>query len=91
MDKEIKVGDVVRSHDFEHLRETEGNDACYIEGKVEDIGRFYEWQTCDCYKIRCSKKIFGGNVIEKHEDYYFPPVNGTPTWMGGETNNVVKL
>ena len=65
----IEVGDLVRSYDFE------GNDSCYVEGVVEDqpfkMG-------CQRYKIKCLKRIFQGEEVHNHEDYYFPPANGTP-------------
>ena len=72
----IKVGDVVRSYDF-------GKESpdCYVEGTVEEIGRLLDWQSCDVYKIKCTRKVFGGKERD-HEDYYFPPVNGTPSFVG---------
>ena len=87
----IKIGDTVRSFDFpETARETEGDNACFVEGVVEGIGKFLDWQSCELYKIKCTRKIFGGKERE-HEEYYFAPVNGTSTWTGGVTNGVVKV
>lgn len=82
----INIGDTVRSFDF-------GKDQpdCYIEGTVEDMGRLLDWQQCDVYKIKCTKKVFSGKTIEKHEEYYYPPVNGTPTWTGEECDYVSKV
>jgi len=83
---DIQIGNTVRSFDFS-FRDVEGNNACYVEGTVEGIGRFYDWNTCNVYKIKCTKRVFGGKVIEDHEDYYFPPKNGTPSILG-PTDNV---
>lgn len=88
---DIKVGDTVRSFDF-YSRDIEGNQACYVQGEVEEIGRgFFPGQSCDCYKIKCTKKVFAGEVQEKREEYYFAPVNGTPKMIGKNCDGVVKL
>lgn len=88
---EIKVGDKVRSFDFPvHNKEIEGEEACYVEGIVEDIGRFIDWQPCDMYKIKCTKKVFTGKEID-HEEYYYVPVNGTGRTGGGVCDGVVKV
>ena len=34
---DIRVGDLVRSFDFNHMRDKEGKHACYIEGVVQEI------------------------------------------------------
>jgi hypothetical protein len=89
---EIKVGDTVRSFDFPDInKESEGKNACYVEGEVEAIGRLLDWQSCDVYKIKCTRKVFSGEEREEHEEYYYAPVNGTPTWTGRETHGVVKV
>ena len=90
---EIKIGDTVRSFDFpDSSKEAEGNNACFIQGEVEEIGRgFFPGQSCDCYKIKCTRKVFGGKEIERREEYYFAPVNGTPTWTDKKTHGVVKV
>ena len=88
----IQVGETVRSFDFpETSRESEGKNACYVEGVVEEIGRLIDWQSCDMYKIKCTRKVFGGKEIERREEYYFAPVNGTPTWTDKKTHGVVKV
>jgi len=90
MEKEIieaiEIGDTIRSYDF-------GKDHpdCYIEGTVEEIGRLLDWQGCDVYKVKCSKKVFSGKVIVEHEEYYFPPVNGTPMMGSGVCDFVSKI
>ena len=89
---EINVGETVRSLDFpDSSRDAEGKNACYVEGVVVEIGRLLDWQSCDMYKIKCTRKVFGGEEIENHEEFYFAPVNGTGTWIGKKTNGVVKV
>lgn len=92
MDNKIQVGDTVRSFDFpDSTRDVSGNNACFVQGVVEGVGRFIEWQACDMYKIRCTKKVFGGKEIEEHEEFYFAPINGTNKFVGGVTDGVVKV
>ena len=82
----------MRSFDFpETSRESEGKNACYVEGVVEEIGRLIDWQSCDMYKIKCTRKVFGGEEREEHEEYYFAPVNGTGKMGRGVTDGVVKV
>jgi hypothetical protein len=80
--KIVKVGDTVRSYDFQERLETARN--CYVEGVV--VG-FQEVEGCERYKIKTSYRAFGGEIVP-HDDFYYPPVNGTPSWLGGFTNNV---
>lgn len=81
--EEIKVGDYVRSYDFE------GREDCYVEGIVNDILPIGE---CDRYFIKVSKRVWAGvEEIPTRVVEAFPPVNGTPTWMGEETHFVVKV
>jgi hypothetical protein len=88
---EINVGDTVKSFDFpETTRDLDGKKACFVEGVVEEIGRLLDWQSCDVYKIKCTKKVFSGEEIEQHEEFYYVPVNGTNTWLGGKTDGVIK-
>jgi len=86
---EIKVGDTVRSFDFEFV------DNCYIEGKVID---FHFIEGCERCMIELDKKIFNGK--DTTEDYLkqvngdrlvYPPINGTPSWMGDVLNNIKKI
>jgi hypothetical protein len=92
MDNVIKVGDTVRSFDFpDTTKDIEGDNACFVEGVVEGIGRFIEWQACDMYKIKCTRKVFGGEERDNHEEYYFAPINGTSKFGGGVTDGVVKV
>ncbi len=86
----IKVGDKVRSFDFPHSRDVDGDRACYVEGVVEG---FKEVEGCERYVVRVDRKVFAG----KEEDilgrypYVFPPVNGTPRLLGGVCDGVVGL
>lgn len=81
----IGIGDTVKSFDFE------GRDDCYIEGT---IAGFTELEGCRRYVVKTTKRVFGDEVKELVEDHpektVYPPLNGTPSAMGGETN-FVKL
>src|SRR5688572_26501204 len=77
----IKVGDRVRSFDFDN-RNLSGPRSAYIEGQVVAIVRF---EGCDRYKIAVEKQVFDGEVLHPTEwsgPWVFPPVNGTQSWMG---------
>lgn len=85
---DIKIGDRVRSFDFDMFRALEGERACYVEGEV--IG-FTELLGCRHYEIRVGLDVFGGEPAGGRVGYTVrPPVNGTPTWCG-VTNFVEKL
>lgn len=92
--EKINVGDKVRSFDFAEFRgmgrDLEGERACYAEGTVEEVGVWMEG--CPRYKIRVSKRVFGG---EEHKRWVgeeiFPPENGTPTMFGEKTDGVEKI
>lgn len=90
--EEIKVGDHVRSFDFAlgpvSNKDLTGEHACYVEGVVEDIEFF---RGCERYKIRVTRRVFGGIDREDKEDYVYPPVNGTSMVLGGVTNCVEKI
>lgn len=86
----VTVGCIVRSFDFpDRSRDTEGENACFVEGEVVEIGRFdFE---CDRYKIKVKRVVFGGETITdapNRPDFVYPPLNGTPTWGGGVVNCV---
>ena len=59
---DIRVGDLVRSFDFSHLREEQGRNACYVEGVVQEI---VSASGCNRYKIRCTRRIVAGEVEER--------------------------
>jgi len=85
----IAIGDLVRSFDFEMLKDVEGPKACYIEGEVTG---FAFKEGCDRYCIVVRRQVFKGKDIS-HQigQSVFPPVNGTPTVFGGTTDFVVSL
>lgn len=99
--QELTVGSLVRSHDFSlPMREgqgvagldIEGERASYIEGTIEAIGEMIEG--CPRYKIRASKRIFGGKdltIPKGAPAYSFPPVNGTRASLGGRTTWVYAI
>lgn len=80
---DIKPGDRVRSYDFA------GNLTCYAEGVVEAITEPLEG--CPRYRIVIDKRVMDGRLLAEHEGVVFPPVNGTPTWLGRITNYVVRV
>ena len=76
----IKVGNRVRSYDFESSRE------CYIEGVVEG---FKKLEGCERYVIRVGRKVWAGEEVEDpYRGLVYPPVNGTPKLFGGVCNSV---
>ena len=84
----IQVGDRVRSFDFPHSRDLEGERACYVEGYVHNI---VSREGCKRYEIRVDRDVFGGvDSREKHRvgTVVYPPVNGTPKLFGGVCDNV---
>ena len=82
----IKIGDTVRSYDFEFGRDI---NPCYVEGEVMRMGKFELFHfDCDRYSIRVTKRVFDGEECELREDYVYPPVNGTETLFGNKTNGV---
>ena len=89
VDENVRVGDLVRSYDFVHMRADTGENACYVEGVVQEI---VDAGGCSRYKILCTRRILGGEL--KSSDIgkeYCPPVNGTPTVFGGLTSFVEKI
>jgi hypothetical protein len=84
MASKIKIGDRVRSFDFE------GRDDSFVEGPV--IGFDAENFDCKRYVIKCELSMFGGDPDpQRIGEIVYPPVNGTRTWMGGVTNCVKKV
>jgi len=76
----IKVGDRVRSYDFQRDPE------CYVEGIVEG---FHEAPDCKRYKIRVVRKVWAGEEVEEpYAGCVYPPLNGTPRMFGDECNGV---
>jgi hypothetical protein len=96
---DIKVGDKVRSFDFDN-RDLTGDRAAYVTGTVVDIlepgETFYRtgaaFADCSRYVIRVVSRTRRGAA--KHiadREYVYPPVNGTPTWIGRVTDGVVRV
>ena len=76
----IKVGQRVRSYDFESSKD------CYVEGIVEGFQRV---EGCERYKILVDRKVWAGEEVEDpYRGHVFPPLNGTPKLFGGECNLV---
>ena len=82
--EQIKVGDFVRSYDFET------HDDCYALGRVAHVGDVIEG--CPRYRIDVLKRVFEGQATDRSVDSkeVYPPVNGTPHSFGGFTNGVRK-
>ncbi len=84
----ITVGSLVRSFDFSHHRDLEGERACFMEGEV--VG-FEKVQGCNRFVIEVHRCVFGGKERSDFPARIFPPVNGTPTWTGRVTDGVELL
>jgi len=86
---EIQIGNRVRSFDFADGpdgRALEGESACYVEGVVMAIE---EIRGCDRYKILVDRDVFSGKESDNRVgNEVFPPVNGTPTLISGNTDYV---
>lgn len=81
---DIVPGDRVRSYDFGGVR------TCYAEGVVEAITDPMEG--CRRYKLRVESRVMDGQIIPiEDESYVYPPVNGTPSTLGGVTNCVERI
>lgn len=93
---DVRVGDTVRSYDFPRkvTRGVEDGQECYVEGVVEAIvEEDAEGIRFDCprYKLRCTRRVFGGKERDPEAAFFYPPVNGTASWLGGMTNGVRRL
>jgi hypothetical protein len=81
----IRIGSKVRSFDFDG-RSLEGPRACYVEGVV--IG-FANHEGCDRYEIRVERDVCRGEDSDRRIGcVVIPPLNGTPSMLGGTTNFV---
>ena len=82
---QITVDDKVRSFDFEN-RDLTGERACYVEGTV--IG-FEDWADCTRYAIKADRRVWGGKEIKDDIGHtFYPPINGTRTWLNRLTDYV---
>ena len=97
----IKIGDRVRSYDFPAFIGTRHRAAgSYVEGIVKGILRHRDDParfTCDVYVIQVERWFKDDKEVDLAADKYkvydetvYPPVNGTPYPMGGNTNGVVR-
>ena len=81
--KNYKVGDTVRSHDFERIP---GRPECYVEGVVEG---FEERHGCQFYVISVTRRVFSGKEVNcEMGDKICAPMNGIQTDMGRLTDGV---
>ena len=83
----IKVGDRVRSFDFES-RDLEGIHAAYCEGVVTEIRSI---RGGDHYIIAVERRVFGGEEVDVFLPEVAPPVNGRPKMLGGVTDGVFRV
>ena len=89
--QKIKVGDKVRSFDFD-CKELDTINSCFVEGVVENIEGHPMSGDGEYLKFKISRKIFGGKEIPQTiGDYNWVPQNGQMTWLGKVTDNVVKI
>ena len=85
----IKIGSLVRSFDFPHCRDVDGENACYVVGTVESIGRVPEMgDDCDRYSLSVVRQVWCGQDCNVEDKLVFVPVNGTRRTMGGVCNGV---
>src|SRR3954469_19209769 len=91
MNTEIKVGDRIRSYDFDN------NKDCYITGTVTAIGRARANHSCAMYSFICEEIVWCGEVDNspaakaKAGETFYAPINGTPSSSGGVCNRVEKI
>ncbi len=80
---DIKIGDKVRSYDFE------GRKDCYVEGVVCAIEPL---EGCDRYVITTVNRVFAGEPVYRSGELVYTPVNGT-RFAGSDrvTNFVEKI
>ena len=83
----VKVGDVVKSYDFDLRNHEPGTRKCFVLGVVEEI------TPDERYKLRTLERVVLGKVIDRDDplwkDYCYPPVNGTEGTLG--TDGVVVI
>jgi hypothetical protein len=87
--KEVRVGDEVRSYDFPGFSTTE-----YVEGVVEKVGYSPLGRDCERYHVRVKRQVVRGLEVEDSPligQLVYPPVNGTPSWLGGKTSGVERI
>lgn len=85
----LELGSRVRS--FSHDgRDVEGERASFVEGVLEGVCR--DFPDCLRYAIKVDRHVSGGKESDRLVgEHVFPPLNGTPSWLGGETSGVEKI
>jgi hypothetical protein len=87
----IKVGDKVRSFDFD-CKEVDTINSCFVEGIVESIEGHPMGGGGEFVKFIITKKVFSGEETDRSVgEYNWVPQNGQKQWTGKLTNNVIKI
>ena len=89
---DVEAGDLVRSYDFPDAIKDVDRPSSYVEGTVVRITGAREG--CQRYEIRVLRACRGdgsARSIADNETLVWPPVNFTPTSLGGLTHGVRKL
>lgn len=84
-DTSIKIGDTVRSYDFEHRSD------CFVDGEVTALKTM---EGCERYEIKPTRRVWGDAEYPEASfpPAFYPPVNGTCyAGRNGFTNFVRKL
>lgn len=94
------MGERVHSFDFDG-RDLHGEAACYVTGLVTGVLKAGDladdgetvFHDCDRYVIVAESRTFAGKPKELAYEgqQFFPPLNGTQSWMGGTMNGVVRV
>jgi hypothetical protein len=94
---DLRPGDYVQSYDFTFAQQIAPETAhqAWIEGTLVEIVERGPGGV-PCYRIRTSAQFVtaeDGSVqrIQQDEHEVFPPVNGTPSALGGVTDGVERL
>ncbi|MBT7401296.1 MAG: hypothetical protein HN774_09030 [Bacteroidetes Order II. Incertae sedis bacterium] len=82
------IGDRVRSFDFQHMRDIEGDRACYMIGQITGLKQV---EGCWRYKIEVQQCIQGGQEQANFPAVIYPPVNGTNRMFGGVCDGVESI
>ena len=93
MYKHFKIGDHVRSFDFDtsggQNRELTGPNASFTEGRVIDI---VDQTGLPCYKILVDRRVYFGKECRVREgELHWPPVNGLHDNLKKWPSNSVEL
>jgi len=85
--EKFKVGDFVRSYDFEDVND------CFVEGVVDQVGGFpLNPNAKNFISFRTYRKIFSGKEVCTGGERVWVTQNGSLKGLGdGRTNNVVRI